>query len=141
VRWPENGKAARWAAFPLLRLGLAKIYRQMSVSPANSKKVAAPPSSPPSMKAEVSMSNRSTVIWQAISLTSASWQRLRSSSTLATPFDAIFFFIMAVIIACMPGSAVSSTGNHLSIAIGMGMPGLPSGVTSRLRFFSSSLRP
>ena len=39
--------------------------------------------------------------------------------------------IMAVIMACIPGRACINTG----IGIGIGMPGLPSEVTCRLRFF------
>lgn len=46
--------------------------RQISVSPANSKKVAAPPYSMSLMKSEWSKPNNSTVIWQAIIFTSAS---------------------------------------------------------------------
>ena len=60
---------------------------------------------------------------------------------LATPFFFIFCFIMAVIMPCMPGRVMPSTGNHLSMPMGMGMPGLPSGVTSRDRFFFRSCRP
>ena len=83
----------------------------------------------------------STVIWQAISLTSASMHSSRNSSTLATPLDFIFCFIIMVIMLCMPGIAVPITGNHLSIAIGIGMPGLPSGETDRFSFFLSNCSP
>ena len=60
---------------------------------------------------------------------------------LATPLLFIFCFIMAVIMPCIPGSARPSTGNHLSMPIGIGMPGLPSGVTSRFGFFFRSCSP
>ena len=42
---------------------------------------------------------------------------------------------------CMKGRAVSMTGMNFSMPPGMGMPGLPSGVTFRSSFFFRSCSP
>ncbi len=60
IRHREN---AQWGdRHPAAPAMTPYMNREMSASPANSKKVAAPPSSIPSMKLLASMSNRSTVI-------------------------------------------------------------------------------
>ena len=69
-----------------------------SALPANSRNVAAPPYSMPSMNSLLSKSKRSTVIWQAISLTPASRHAARSSSSEATPCFLNFCFIIIVAI-------------------------------------------
>ena len=68
-------------------------------------------------------------------------QRSRSSATLATPLDFIFLFIMPVIMPSIPGIAVPRVGNYLSIPMGIGIPGLPSGDILRFMFFFRRLRP
>jgi len=90
------------------------------------------------MNSLVSNSNRSTVIWQATNLTSSSRQTSRSSCSEATPLDFIFFFIIIVAIASMPGSICTITG----MGMGIGMAGFASGlICTPSRLLRSSCRP
>jgi hypothetical protein len=101
-------------------------------------KVAAPPYSMPSMKSFFSNSNRSTVIWQAMNLTSDSMHTARSSSSEATPFFFILAFIIVVAIHSMPGSICTMTG----IGTGIGIAGLARGLIAMpLKSLRSSCRP
>ena len=78
--------------------------RQMSVSPAKPRNVEAPPYSTLSINSLLSNSNRSTVIWQAMNLTSASRHSSRNSVSEATPCFLSYCFILMVAMLSIPGS-------------------------------------
>lgn len=77
----------------------------------------------PSRRSDLPNSDRSTVIRQAMNLTSASRHRLRSSSSEATRFFSILAFVIEVAIACTTGRSETIEGT--------GMAGLPTGLASR----------